>query len=212
MSTVTKSPKSTTPTDTPEKPRATITGMTRNDRFGVIAVFLATVGAVLLGLALREGTLNQQWQYNSRVAGIEASYPSGWLVDEGGDYVARISDPKARPFKTQYIINVVPAGGEASVRNVLDNLTLQRSADLAAYRVLSVEDVTVGGVPRTEMRFAFVDSDPNPFIQRLPVVVLGLDVIILDDDRAIVVTFMAEETEFPRILDDFERFLASMRY
>ncbi|MGF1504737.1 MAG: hypothetical protein ACFB51_06305 [Anaerolineae bacterium] len=165
-----------------------------------------------MGLLLRQGTYNQTWSYASREAGIEAEYPSTWLVDEEGPYVARIRDPKARPFKTQYIVQVAPAGWQTSVRIVLDNLTLRRSTDLAGYRVLNVEAINVGGATLTEMRFAFVDSDPNPFIQRLPVVVLGRDVVILDGDRAFIVTFMAQENKFDEELGDFQQFLSSLRY
>ena len=107
---------------------------------------------------------------------------------------------------------VVPAGGQTSIRNVLDGLTLQRSSDLAAFRVLSVEDVSIGATTLTRLNFAFVDADPNPFIQRLPVVVKGMDILIRDGDRIIVVTFMAEESTFDQNQIDFDRFLQSLRY
>jgi hypothetical protein len=133
-------------------------------------------------------------------------------VDEGGNYVARIRDPKARPFKTQFVISSIPASGQTSVRNVLDSLTLQRSIDLSAYRVLSVEQATVDGVSQTRMTFAFVDADPNPFIQRLPVVVLGTDIVILDGNRALVITYMSDQESYDDNLPAFQRFLASLRY
>ena len=111
--------------------------ITKNDRFSSLLVVLITIGAIILGLFIKQQTVNETWEYVSRESGIEAFYPSGWLIDESGGYVVRIRDPKARPFKTQFMITIVPAGGSASVRNVLDNLTLQRAADLfAAYQGL----------------------------------------------------------------------------
>ncbi len=186
--------------------------LTRNDRFAELLVVALAVAALILGLSLRQQSANQTWRYENREAGVEASYPAGWLVDERGDYVVRIRDPYARPFKTQYQIRIIPAGGQTSIRNVLDGLTLQRSTDLAAYRVFSVDEVPVGGAMLTQMSFAFVDADPNPFIQRLPVVVRGMDVVIRDGDRAIVVTYMAAEDVFEENRAAFERFLASLRY
>ncbi|GAB4478456.1 MAG: hypothetical protein Kow00124_22910 [Anaerolineae bacterium] len=186
--------------------------ITRADRFSSILVVVVAVGAVLLGLFLRQQASNEQWTFVSREAGIEAMYPAGWITARGGGYVARISNPIARPYKTQYIISVVPFSPQSSVRNVLDNLTIQRSNDLSAYRVLSIDEVNLGGAALTEMSFAFVDADPNPFIQRLPVVVQGRDVVIVDGNRAIIVTFMSEQSRFEENLPDFQRFLSSLRY
>ena len=185
---------------------------TRNDRFSSLLVVIVVLLFLGLGLVNRQRIDTQLWHYNSRISGIEATYPAGWLVDETGDYVVRMRDPRARPFKTQYQIKVVPAGGQTSIRNVLDGLTLQRSSDLAAFRVLSVEDISIGATTLTRLNFAFVDADPNPFIQRLPVVVKGMDILIRDGERVIVVTFMSDENTFDQNQPDFDRFLQSLRY
>ena len=145
----------------------------------------------------------------AREAGIQTSYPAGWLLDTEGDYLMRVNDPAARPFKTSYQITVAPASAQTAVRNVLDNLTLQRSSDLAAYQVLSVQVVSERV---TRMDFAFVDSDPNPFLQRLPVVVLGTDLVLIDGNRAIIVTFKVAEEHFEREFPSFERFFAAMNF
>ncbi|MBN1427846.1 MAG: hypothetical protein JXB07_05630 [Anaerolineae bacterium] len=187
-------------------------GLTKNDRFSAILVALLTVAALGLGLITKQRSSTDTWPYESREAGISINYPTGWLTDERGDYVVRMRDPKARPFKTQYIITIVPMGGQTSTRNVLDGLTLQRSADLSAYRVLNVQEMTVSGVKSTKMSFAFVDADPNPFIQRLPVAVMGIDFLILDENRAIIVTFMSDKQMFEENLPTFERFMSSLRY
>jgi hypothetical protein len=186
--------------------------LSRNDRFSELIVVLLVAFSVAVGLLLRQQTSGQLWTYQSTEAGVEVEYPAGWLVDESGSYLARIRDPKARPFKTQYQITIIPAGGQTSIRNVLDGLTLQRSINLSAYRVLSVQNASLGGQTVTQMDFAFVDADPNPFIQRLPVVVLGEDIVIRDGDRAIVLSYMADENTFNSGLPGFQRFLASLRY
>lgn len=187
-------------------------GLTRNDRVSSYLVILLTIAALALGLLLHQRLISQTWTYVSREAGIEAAYPAGWIVDEGGTAVATISDPRARPFKTQYQISAIPAAGQTSIRNVRDGLTIQRSTDLAAYRVLDVTDVEMSGAQLRQMDFAFVQADPNPFIQRLPTVVLGRDIFIRDADRVIVVTYMAAEQSFDAGLPDFDRFVASLQY
>ncbi len=186
--------------------------LTRNDRFSVLLVVTVAIAGLALGLTIREQTITQTWTYESRTEGISARYPAGWLLDERSGTVVRILDPKARPYKTQYTITVIPLSGQASIRNVLDGLTLQRSSDLAAYRVLGVTQVTARGTRLTQMTFAFVDADPNPFVQRLPVVVLGEDTVIVDGNRAIVVTFMAGQATFEAERPAYDRFFASIRY
>lgn len=185
---------------------------TKNDRFSEVLVAAVAALSVALGLLLHQRTLVQSWPYSNTQAGIEASYPAGWLTDERGDYVVRITNPRARPFKTRYVVSTRPAGGETSIRNVLDSLNLQRSIDLAAYRVLSVEDLDSGGQTYTRMSFAFVETDPNPFIERLPVVVLGTDMVFFDGNRAIIATFMADRESYEAELEGFVRFVASLQY
>lgn len=186
--------------------------LTKNDRFSAVLVVIVFAIALALGLLIQRQSIGETWAYINQEAGIESAYPAGWLTDEEGSYVVRIRDPKARPYKTQYQITVVPAGGQTSVRNVLDNLTLQRSVSLPAYRVLSVEERNTGTESVTQMEFVFVETDPNPFIERLPVVVRGLDRVVLDGNRAVIVTYMAEEAGFSENLLAFERFVASLRY
>ncbi len=186
--------------------------LTKNDRFAAVLVVLVAVTALGLGFIFRQRSINETWLYSSREAGIEARYPANWLLDERGDYVVRMQDPKARPFKTQYIVTVMPAGGETTVRNILDILTIQRAINLPAYRILGVEQIGTGGLNQTQMHFAFVEADPNPFVQRVPIVVLGTDFVILDGDRVIIVTYMSDETSFKENLPAFQRFFASLRY
>lgn len=186
--------------------------ITKNDRFSFVLVIATFVVMVSVGLLIKQQSAAGTWSFSDTESGIEAQYPVGWLVEEGSTTVARIRDPKARPFKTQFVLTVVPAGGQTAIRNVLDTLTLQRSIDLPAYRVLQVENFDQGGFTVTQMDFVYVQTDPNPFIERLPVVVRGMDRVILDGNRAIIASYMADEATFDAQLITFERFVASLRY
>src|SRR5688572_24797401 len=188
------------------------TEITKNDRFSFVLVIVTVVIMVALGLLIKQQSAAGTWSFSDTESGIEAQYPVGWLVEEGSTYVARIRDPKSRPFKTQFVLTVVPAGGQTAIRNVLDSLTLQRSVDLPAYRVLNVEELDQGGFTVTQMNFVYVETDANPFIERLPVVIRGIDRVILDGNRAIIASYMADEATFESQLIVFERFVASLRY
>lgn len=182
--------------------------LSRNDRFSAVLVVVMVATAMALGVALRGRALLQTYPYADREAGIEVRYPTGWLLDTSGNYVMRVWDPAARPFKTEFTIRVVPVSGQTSVRNVLDSLSLQRSSELPAYRVLSVEEER----NITRMTFAYVETDPSPFVQRLSVVVRGMDVVVLDGDRAIIVTFVTNAERLEAERPAFERFFASLTY
>jgi hypothetical protein len=182
--------------------------LSRNDRFSAILVMAVVVALLMLGLALRGSALLRTRPYIDRATGIEVHYPADWFLDTHGDYMMRVRDPAARPFRTEYTIRIAPASGQTSVRNVLDALTLQRSNTLSAYRVLSVDEEEGS----TRMTFAYVEADPNPFVQQLSVVVRGMDRVILDGNRAIVVTFAAEADHFEDELPGFERFFDSLVY
>lgn len=192
-----------------EERTAGATGILRNDRYGSLLSVVVAVGALTLGLLIRQSELSSTVPFSDRTAGVQTRYPTGWLLDTEGNYVMQVQDPAARPFKTAYRIQVVPASPQTSIRNVLDNQTLQRSSELAAYRVLSIQEVSENV---TRMDFAFVDTDPNPFLQRLPVVVLGTDLVLLERDRAVIVTFMAAEDNYTRELPRFQRFFASLNF
>nr|MBN1229304.1 hypothetical protein [Anaerolineae bacterium] len=186
--------------------------ITRNDRLSTVMVFVLLIGLFVVGTLIRQRYTERQWTYTSSVYGFEALYPAGWLTDEQGDYIVSIRDPGARPFKTEFRISVVPVGIQASTRNVLDTLTIQRSANWIAYRVLGIDSYTVGNVVYTQMDFVFVETDNNPFVQQLPAIVLGRDILIRDGSRVIVVSYLSGEADFEKQLPLFERFLESLRY
>jgi hypothetical protein len=173
----------------------------------------ATLLALLGGLVVRDSVLADTVPYEDPAAGLAVRRPAGWLLDAQGDYVFRLQDPAARPFKTALQVSVVTIGPDATGRNVLDSLTLKRSASLSGYRVLSVADPvpTLHG-SAAEMRYAYVASEADPFLETLPVVVLGMDVVYLKGDQAIVATYLADVDQFEKQYFRFEQFLASLQF
>jgi len=195
-----------------ERPGLANADSTRNDRFSSFLVIAITVASIGLGSGILQSSRNQTWPYENRESGIEGRYPAQWLVDERGDYIAQIRDPRARPFKTEYVLRSIPLSEDSTIRNVLDNLTLQRSTTLPGYRVLDISERNLGDKRITEMYFVSVSTDTNPYVERLPIVVLGLDRVIQDGNRAIVVTFLSDQESFDSNLPEFDQFMASLRF
>lgn len=190
------------------QPQAT----TRQFWSGMLALAV-TLLALLGGLALRARVRADLVRYEDPVAGIAAMRPTTWLVDSQGDYVFRVQDPAARSFKTTLQVAVMTIGPDATGRNVLDILTMNRSSMLSGYSVLAVNDpVATPHGPAAEMRYAYVELDPNPFLTTLPTVVMGVDVVYRKGDQAIIATYLASTDSFDGQYFRFEQFLRSLEF
>lgn len=187
--------------------------LTQRQRWSHYFVLIYAAIALVIGINLRDSTLNATVLYTNSQAGIRALYPANWLLDTSGDYIFRVRDMTQIGFKTTLQVNVVPVTANTSARNILDSLILTRQQTLAAFSVLARESYTVrGDIPATSMTYTFVSRDEDPFLQGVPTVVEGIDVLIIEGGQAIVITFLADVDEFVTLLPVFERFLDDLSF
>jgi hypothetical protein len=175
------------------------TELSFRQRWNSYLTIALVMGAVLLGLAMRRGTLNATQEFEDLEAGIRAQIPSGWMVDSGSntDYVFRAEDPNALPFKTMLQVSVIPVGSDATPDNVLTYLDIQRPAQLSAYRRISVTNITLrDGSPAVRMTYAYTQNERDPFLESVPIVVQGVDVVVLRRSQAVIITYREERSEF----------------
>jgi len=164
-------------------------------------------------LNLRDSALNATIPYVNSSAGIRAYYPLNWLLDVSGSYVFRVRDMSQRGFKTTIEVDVQPVTINTTARNLLDSLTLNRSRTLSAYNVLATDPYTLSGDRQaTAMTYVFVASETNPFLESLPIVVEGLDVITIQSGQAIIITFLSDERSYEENLPIFQRFLDDLEF
>jgi len=178
-------------------------------RWGNIFTITFALLALLLALQLKGTAETATVVYSDPVAGITVQYPHGWLLDTSGDAVFKVSDESAEGFKTSIEVRVLPLGVGLAERNLVDNLILSRSQTLASFDVLERESLTLGEDerPATSMVFTFVSSESNPFLESLPVVVEGMDVITTQGGQALIVTFLSDAVSFEDNFETFQRFL-----
>jgi hypothetical protein len=188
--------------------------LTFRQRWNHYLVLLFSVIALLIGLNLRDSTLNATTLYTNAQAGVRASYPQNWLIDESGDYVFRVRDTTQIGFKTTIQVSVRPVGGATSARSLLDALTLNRSQILAAYKVLTVIDPFVLSSEQQGMgmSYTYADFESDPFLQSVPIVVRGLDVLTIKRGQAIIITFLSDAGRYDKNYPIFEQFLASLEF
>lgn len=180
------------------------------DRYAERAVIILTLAALLAGWLYMVSVVNRTLPFEAD--GISASAPAGWIQSAAeGDVLVQMRQRASDGFQTEYTISQQPlsAGG---LNEVVSLLTLQHGQELMAYRVLDQQTVTVGGREAYELKYAYVESDPNVSHADLPVVIRGVDYIFLNGEKAIIVTYRASESEYGGGLAAFLRFIHSIQF
>lgn len=174
---------------------------------------LALAGVVLfLGLAMRDSALNATVTLEDLEAGVRAQVPSGWLIDRStGDYVFRAIDPNALPFKTLLQVSILPVGPDATPANVLHQIEINRPLTLPGYQVIARQNVTLrDGSDAIRLTYAYFESEQNPALETLPVVVEGVDIVVLRGAQAVIVSYREERSRFEENLYRFESMLNTL--
>ena len=137
--------------------------------------------------------------------------PLGLTLAAEGDSLVQVRQRASDGFQTEYVITQQPVS-DGGINEVVSLLTLQHGQDLIAYRVLGQQAVTLGGRDAYELKYAYVESDPNVSHADLPVVIRGVDYIFLNGGKAIIVTYRASDAEYARGLAAFLRFIHSIQF
>ena len=166
----------------------------RRDHWADWAVVVVVAIALILGLVLREVTLSQTDSFSE--GDVSGRHPANWVRETGEDPLLRARDPRGGEFGTMLEVRSRPLATEAEPILVLDALAYERSAQVVAYETLSTDQVLVGGETATRRAFTYVHVDRNPYVDRSPVVVWGMDLALHDDGRIIVVTLLADKDNF----------------
>lgn len=186
--------------------------LTFRQRWNTYLALLALAGALFVGLTMRNSALNATMMFEDLESGIRAQVPQGWLLDSNNPaYVFRAEDPNAMPFKTLLQVSVLPVGPDATARNVVDQLNMERPQRFASYkRVAQGEQRLRDGTTAIRMTYSYAQSAQNPFLESPPIAVEGVDVVILRGAQAVVVTYREEQNAFEDNLYRFDALLRSL--
>jgi hypothetical protein len=103
-------------------------------------------------------------------------------------------------------------GPDATPRNVVDLLEVEGPTKLAQYRVLSIEEFMLGDDEANQIIYTYVETDPNPFLEAVPIVVQGIDIVVKRGNQAIILTYRDASVAFDLNRFYFDRFLATVEY
>ncbi len=186
---------------------------TFRQRWSHLLTLLLAVVALLYGLNLRSNVLNATTLYNNVRAGISANYPMNWLIDEQGSYVFRVRDMSRMGFKTTIQVETVPIGLATTEQNVLTTLNINRPQFLNTYNPIAIRDYTLPDESSGKlMTYTFVSTESNPFLEAIPTVVIGQDVLTIRGGQAIIITFLADSQTFDQDIAIFNRFLRNLEF
>jgi hypothetical protein len=188
------------------------TARTRRDRWADWAVIGVLVVALLLGWGVKAVAEGQRTTYTDDETGLTVRYPKGWLLKSDDKLAFQAIDPGSGDFKTTYQVRVYPIDATANVTStlsmVLNNASLARAQKTTAYRLFDiVEGDEIGDQPTMEATYAFVVEGSDLFVQRMPVVVQGLDVAVAQGDMAYVFSLLAADSAFEDAEKTFRRFI-----
>lgn len=189
--------------------------LTQRQRWSHYFILIYVAIAIFIGIQLRDAAIYASVPYTNTQVGVRAYYPQNWLIDSVGDYIFRVRDMSQTGFKTAIQVDIIPVTTNTTARNLFDSLILNRSQILSNYNTLvrgvsyPLPDERVG----TAMSYLFVeDVGTGAFLESLPVVVQGLDILIFDGDQAIVISFLSDATTYEENLATFERFLNDFEF
>lgn len=189
---------------------------TRRDRWADWAVVGVVVVALLLGWVVKVVAEGMTDTFTDTEHSLTLRYPQGWLLT-GDDQVAfRAVDPNSADFKTTYEVHVLPVGATppstATLSLALNNISLARSQETTAFRQFDVvEGREVDDRPTMESTYVFVQKGNDLFFQKVPVVVLGLDIAVAEGDQVYVFSLLARQDLFDAAEQGFRRFVRSAK-
>jgi hypothetical protein len=188
--------------------------LTFRQRWNHYLVLIAALVGLLAASSLRDNAIFAVTPYVNTTAGIRALYPRNWLIDTSGDYIFRVQDASHVGFKTTIQVSVQAVSTNTTTRNLVDALTLNRSQLLAGYHALPANDTFTlpDGTSTTSVSYTYAAINADPFLDTVPIVVKGIDIISIKRGQAVIITFLADSNSYSDDYNTFERFLSSLEF
>lgn len=187
--------------------------ITPRQRWSIALSYVLIAVGLALGINQRDSSLNQSSSYSNIEAGISASYPARWLLDEADSNIFRVRDMSHRGFNTVIEVSTLPAGAHSSERNLLDRLSLQRAQVLIDYTVLGYDSYSLpDDTGAVTMSYAYVARDTSPFLEGASAIVNGLDILTVRRGQALVISFRADARIFQRELETLNTFVDNLQF
>ncbi|HEY4687799.1 MAG TPA: PrsW family glutamic-type intramembrane protease [Anaerolineae bacterium] len=170
----------------------------------------ATVGTFVVLLIVAAFAWNSAVNSTTtfEVSGFKGAYPSyfGDATAEGD--VLRAADTLGTG--AEFIIATRANDSGLDAKGIASQLGGERSTDYAMYKVTDTANTTVAGKPALMQSFAYID--PQSLTGAEPEVKQGVDYIVVDAGRAVMITLLTTPDDLPNVEPLFARFLNSLSF
>ena len=184
----------------------------RRDRSVSWVVVGVTVVALVLGWFVKTAAEGRTVLYEAD--GLRVRYPADWVrASAQSPALLQVEDRWAVPYATTLRLErrPVPAGLEKILPAIQNTLALERGRGWTAYRVLRSDgSIEVSGTTGMKITFAYVETNPNPFLETVPVVMYGEDYLFPVGDQVYVATLTAAEANYAQAQKALSAFLRSL--
>jgi len=178
-----------------------------------LLVVALVIVALLLGWAFKGWVQGQMVTFTSDDGAVSLSYPDRWLEQVDKETLVTASDVRAEGlFKPTFSLRTREMDPDFPLteNELLATLALNRAEELTAYRVLSVDQGTVGGLAASEVTYAYVAEPAGGSQSNMPVVVQAIDWVVIHGGRVYILTFAAGADRFAEGEGAFNSILASV--
>jgi hypothetical protein len=139
--------------------------------------------------------------------GIRGSYPADFTPITADGELLRVGDPLGDG--TIFSVRAIPLGDGQDAGSIATQLGGERGSESAFYRVTEQEPAQLAGRTALRQRFAYVDE--GGLTQTTPRVVEGIDYIVVEGGRALVVSMLAGP-DLATSEAQFEQFISSLSF
>lgn len=175
----------------------------RYDSVLVAALVVALVVGFGVGLLLNEQTVD----YRDPALPVSLSYPASWGVESSASGLFLIDLEAGAAFAPTFQMSANKVAGDAALQSLEQERILRQEQQLDFYRAETRgEGPSVGGQPTRQVVYSYVT-----LTNAGPVVVRGMDTLLLFEDRLYIFRYVAEADDFSESLERYQQILGTVR-
>ncbi len=182
-------------------------------RYDALVIALFAV-ALIAGWGLRSWAEARATAFTALDANLSLSYPDSWTLQTKKGTLLSIRDLRSHgTFKATFSVEVRELDPTASkpIQALAELYAEEREQELSAYRVLAISDSEVDGLEAVRISYAYEDEPTEGRFQRsLPVVVEGVDVLVIHGSNLYIFSFAAPATTFSEEVETLDAILDSV--
>lgn len=176
----------------------------RYDVILVGALILALVVGWGMGLALGE----QRTLYDDASLPITLNYPASWAVQSSGGGLLLTDLASGTVFQPTFQMSANRVAPGSEVDRLLQERVARQQQQLDFYQAgVRTVGPDVGGEASQRVYYSYVTTTTGG-----PVVVRGVDTLLIHEDRLYAFRYIVEANDFDESLAEYERILGSVRF